>query len=93
LGDLASKSTGDDEKYHMLHISQDLLVRTKSHQTLVLGTGGKTLERIRITSVKNLEEAFQCMVDLDLNVRFTKSMQDVPLELDNEGAFSSTIDA
>jgi hypothetical protein len=36
-----------DEKLNTLHISQDLVVRTKSHQRLVLGSGGKTLERIK----------------------------------------------
>jgi len=87
-----SDSNDDDEQYRILHISQDLIVRTKSHQRLVLGSGGKTLERIRMTAIKDLEESFQCMVDLDLNVRLTKSMHDVPLESENIGAISRTID-
>jgi GTP-binding protein Era len=81
-----------DEKLNTLHISQDLVVRTKSHQRLVLGSGGKTLERIKTTALKDLEDIFDCNVDLELNVRLTKSMQDVPLESESMGALSRLLD-
>ena len=70
----------------VLRIHQDLVVRTKSHQRLVLGSGGKTLERIRSTALRDLEEAFEREVDLTMKVRISKSNSDVPLETDSEGA-------
>jgi GTPase len=79
----------DIGKGSLLRIHQDLVVRTKSHQRLVLGSGGKTLERIRSTAHKDLEEAFACEVDLNLNVRISKSNNtEVPLEADG-GASSN----
>lgn len=86
------KSNENEEQYRVLHITQDLIVRTKSHQRLVFGSGGKTLERIRSTAVRDLEEVFECKVDLDLNVRFTKSMHDMPLEADSVGAATRMVD-
>lgn len=70
----------------LLRIHQDLVVRTKSHQKLVLGSGGKTLERIRSTALNDLEDVFECEVDLQLNVRLTKLNQQVQLESDGEGS-------
>merc|ERR1712087_531071 len=69
----------DEEGDKLLRIHQDLVVKTKSHQRLVLGSGGKTLERIRLTAVEDLEEAFGCCVDLNMNVRVRKVNQEVAL--------------
>ena len=81
------KSAGKGKKGDgdILRIRQDLVVRTKSHQRLVLGSGGKTLERIRSTALPDLEEAFQCKVDLTLVVRVTKSDKGVPLDSESIG--------
>jgi len=74
-----------------LRIHQDLVVRTKSHQRLVLGSGGKTLERIRSTALKDLEKAFEVEVDLKLSVKVSKLNQHVRLETESEGANSFQI--
>ena len=79
------KDGPSDRNKPLLRIHQDLVVRTKSHQRLVMGSGGKTLERIRSTALRDLEEAFECEVDLNMNVRITKLNNDVQLEAD-EGA-------
>mmetsp|Transcript_12538 Transcript_12538/g.26704 ORF Transcript_12538/g.26704 Transcript_12538/m.26704 type:complete len:472 (+) Transcript_12538:55-1470(+) len=83
----SAKEEGDK----LLRIYQDLVVKTKSHQRLVLGSGGKTLERIRLTAVEDLEDAFECDVDLNLNVRISKSNHDVPLESESGGASTFTV--
>ena len=77
------KSKSDKKEETILRIHQDLVVRTKSHQRLVLGSGGKTLERIRSTALRDLEEAFDCEVDLNMNVRISKLNNDVQLEADD----------
>jgi len=74
----------------ILRIRQDLVVKTKSHQRLVLGSGGKTLERIRSTALKDLETAFQCKVDLTLSVRVTKSDKEIPLDSESTGGITYT---
>ena len=56
-------------------IHQDLVVFTKSHQKLVLGTGGRTLERIQESARKDLRKIFGCDVALQLHVKFSKSKQ------------------
>lgn len=81
-----------EEEKRVLHICQDLVVRTKSHQKLVLGNGGKTLQRIKETALKDLEQVFECEVDLELNVKFTKSTREVPLEAESLGALGRLID-
>jgi GTP-binding protein Era len=81
----------DGEDKRILHIGQDLVVRTKSHQKLVIGTGGKTLQRIKETALKDLEQVFDCVVDLELNVKFTKSTQEVPLEAESLGALGRLV--
>lgn len=75
----------------LLRIHQDLIVRTKSHQRLVLGAGGKTLERIRSTALRDLEEAFKCEVDLNIDVKVNTSNTDAILETEHEGATAFTI--
>ncbi|KAK1743147.1 GTPase Era family protein [Skeletonema marinoi] len=81
----AKEDSGD-----ILRIRQDLVVRTKSHQRLVMGSGGKTLERIRSTAIKDLETAFQCKVDLTLSVRVTKSDKEIPLDSESTGGITYT---
>lgn len=56
-------------------IQQDLVVFTKSHQKLVLGSGGKTLKRIQETATKDLKDLFGCDVSLRLHVKLNKSKQ------------------
>lgn len=84
------KSGSDVDEENLMRIHQDLVVKTKSHQRLVLGSGGKTLERIRLTALRDLEEAFQCEVDLEMNVRISKSNHETPLESETGGASSFT---
>ncbi|MGK3733377.1 MAG: GTP-binding protein Era [Bacillariaceae sp.] len=50
-------------------IHQDLVVFTKSHQKLVLGAGGRTLERIRESAQTDLQKMFKCDVSLHLHVK------------------------
>jgi len=50
-------------------IHQDLVVFTKSHQKLVLGTGGRTLERIKESALVDLRKMFGCDVSLHLHVK------------------------
>lgn len=56
-----------------LVIHQDLVVFTKSHQRLVQGTGGRTLQRIQESARRDLEKAFGCTVALQLHVKLNKS--------------------
>ena len=88
----ATLQSDDGNEKKILHIGQDLVVRTKSHQRLVLGTGGKTLQRIKTTALKDLEDLFHCNVDLELNVKLTKSMQEIPLEAENLGALGRMLE-
>jgi len=56
-------------------IHQDLVVFTKSHQKLVLGSSGRTLKRIEESARKDLRKMFGCDVALQLHVKFSKSKQ------------------
>lgn len=56
-----------------LHIEQDLIVASKSHQELVRGRGNRTLERIRESAEFSMKTMFRCDVTLKLEVRFQKS--------------------
>ena len=87
----ASSNTAEEIDVGLLRIHQDLIVRTRSHQKLVLGSGGKTLERVRSTALRDLEEAFECEVDLVLNVRMSTSNNDGPLESESGGAITYTV--
>ncbi len=88
---MIDKSKSDEGEQKLLRIHQDLVVRTKSHQRLVLGSGGKTLERIRSTALRDLEEAFKCDVDLNIDVKVNTSNTDAILETEHEGVTSFTI--
>lgn len=66
-------STGQNKGERVLRIDQDLVVRTKSHHRLVMGTGGKTLRRIQQSAKLDLERMFECPVMLHLQVKLTKS--------------------
>ena len=63
-----------------LQIDHNLVVRTKSHQKLVTGSGGKSLSRIRDAAQKDLQDIFGCRVILNLRVILNKSQYDRPLE-------------
>ena len=56
-------------------VHQDLVVFTKSHQKLVLGSSGRTLKRIEESARKDLRKLFGCDVALHLHVKFSKSKQ------------------
>jgi GTP-binding protein Era len=56
-----------------LIIHQDLVVFTKSHQRLVQGRGGMTLQRIQDAAQRDLAKAFGCNVGLQLHVKLSKS--------------------
>jgi GTP-binding protein Era len=56
-------------------IHQDLVVFTKSHQKLVLGSSGRTLKRIEESARKDLRKMFGCDVALQLHVKFSRSKQ------------------
>jgi GTP-binding protein Era len=58
-----------------LLIHQDLIVRSKSHQELVFGGEGKTLERIRETAERDMKTMFKCEVVLQLHVKMLKKRQ------------------
>ena len=58
-----------------LIIHQDLVVFTTSHQKLVLGSGGRTLQRIQESAQRDLQTVFGCNVILHLHVKLTKSKQ------------------
>ena len=64
---------GQHEGERVLRVDQDLVVRTKSHHRLVMGTGGKTLRRIQQSAKRDLERMFECPVMLHLEVKLTKS--------------------
>lgn len=88
--DKSHAGKGAEDGAGILRIRQDLVVRTKSHQRLVMGSGGKTLERIRSTALKDLETAFRCKVDLTLSVRVTKSDKEIPLDSESTGGITYT---
>jgi GTP-binding protein Era len=74
-----------------LIIHQDLVVFTKSHQKLVMGSGGRTLERIQDTAVRDLKEMFGCNVVLRLHVTLKKSKSLQDMERYNHAGLTETI--
>lgn len=54
-------------------IQQDLLVRTKSHRELVIGTRERTLKRIQETAERSLSDLWGCKVVLQLSVKLVAS--------------------
>lgn len=56
-------------------IHQDLVVFTKSHQKLVLGSSGRTLKRIEESARNDLRKMYGCDVALQLHVKLSKSKQ------------------
>lgn len=56
-------------------IHQDLVVFSKSHQKLVLGSGGRTLQRIQDSAARDLQKLFRSDVVLRLHVKLNKSKQ------------------
>jgi GTP-binding protein Era len=75
-----------EEGSKIVHIDQDLIVRTKSHLKLVMGRGGMTLKRIETAAKRDLIKLFDCSdVILHLHVKFTKSRHARPLDGQNVG--------
>lgn len=60
---------------HGIIIHQDLVVFKKSHQNLVHGSTGRTLQRIQDSATRDLTKLFGCDVLLHLNVKLNKSKQ------------------
>jgi GTP-binding protein Era len=56
-------------------IHQDLVVYSKSHQKLVQGSAGRTLQRIQDSATRDLSKLFGCDVVLQLKVKLNKSKQ------------------
>jgi len=56
-------------------IHQDLVVFTKSHQKLVLGSSKRTLKRIEESARKDLQKMFGCDVTLQLHVKLKKKQR------------------
>ena len=72
-----------------IRIDQDLVVKTKSHQKLVLGRGGMTLKRIEDTARRDLikmlsSEGYEDVI-LNVHVKFSKSQHQRHLEAEMEG--------
>lgn len=60
---------------HGVIIHQDLVVFKKSHQKLVHGSAGRTLQKIQDSATRDLSKLFGCDVLLNLNVKVNKSKQ------------------
>ncbi len=77
-----------------IRIDQDLVVKTKSHQKLVLGKGGLTLKRIEDTARRDLIKILSSEgvedVILNLHVKFSRSQHQRNLEADMEGVVQRT---
>ena len=56
-------------------IYQDLVVFSRSHQRLLHGSGGRTLQRIEETAVRDLKTLLECDVSLKLHVKLNTSKQ------------------
>ena len=69
----------------LIRIDQDLIVRTESHRRLVTGRGGMTLERIEKDAQRDLMQAFNCDVQLNLHVKFTKSRHERNIDSERSG--------
>ena len=69
----------------LIRIDQDLVVRTESHRRLVTGRGGMTLERIEKDAQRDLMQAFDCDVQLNLHVKFTKSRHERNIDSERSG--------
>jgi len=74
-----------------IRIDQALVVRTKSHLRLVMGSRGRTLERIKESAERDLADMFGCDVLLDLRVKHTRSKQHRGVEDGGERTFHRQI--
>jgi GTP-binding protein Era len=72
-------------------IHQDLVVFTKSHHKLVLGSGGRTLQRIQDSAARDLGKLFECDVMLRLHVKLSKSKQKRSPEDYSQGESSQSV--
>jgi GTP-binding protein Era len=80
----------EKEGQELLIIEQDLVVHTKSHQKLVRGSSGKTLQRIQETAQRDLERVFGSRVLLTCHVKLRKSKHKRELESETSDRFSSS---
>eukprot|EP00980_Cylindrotheca_fusiformis_P002248 scaffold517_cov119-Cylindrotheca_fusiformis.AAC.31 len=62
------------DRSHELHRDQFHTLLC-SHRKLVLGSGGRILQRIQESATRDLKELFGCDVSLRLNVKLNKSKQ------------------
>mmetsp|Transcript_22612 Transcript_22612/g.65087 ORF Transcript_22612/g.65087 Transcript_22612/m.65087 type:complete len:458 (+) Transcript_22612:31-1404(+) len=72
----------------VIRIDQDLIVRTESHRRLVAGKGGMTLQRMENDAQRDLMKAFDCDVQLNLHVKFTKSQHERNVDSERSGITS-----
>ena len=74
-GELSGPTPSSSSSSLGLLIHQDLMVRTKSHQELVRGKGGRTLRRIRDTARRDIQSLLgpEYKVLLHLHVKLVKS--------------------
>mmetsp|Transcript_6538 Transcript_6538/g.13762 ORF Transcript_6538/g.13762 Transcript_6538/m.13762 type:complete len:89 (-) Transcript_6538:33-299(-) len=84
---VAPEDTGDK----IIHIDQDLVVRTESHRRLVTGRGGMTLRRIEADAEKDLKQVFACEVQLNLHVKFSKSRHDRDIDSERSGVVQQAL--
>lgn len=76
------------ERKRVILIDQELVVKTKSHKRLVMGSGNRTLNRIQETAQRDLERMFECKVVLRLFVKLSKSQHQQQYESDSTGIFT-----
>ena len=79
---------GKDKFGGVWHIHQDLVVQTKSHYRLVMGSGGgRTLRRIQETAQRDLQNRIfdNERVVLRLHVKLSKAQHTQPLHANAEG--------
>lgn len=83
--------TRPDTLDKIIRIDQDLVVRTESHRRLVTGRGGMTLQRIESDAERDLKQAFDCDVQLNLHVKFSKSRHERNIDSERSGVMQRTL--
>ena len=58
-----------------LRIDHELIVKTKSHRSILMSSNGRTLEVIRASAEQDLSKLFDCQVVLHLHVKLLSKSQ------------------
>ena len=66
-------------------------MRTESHRRLVSGRGGMTLQRIEADAEKDLKQVFDCDVQLNLHVKFSKSRHERNIDSERSGVVQRSL--